>query len=240
VAEDVGLAQDQLLRPFADRAQLLLRPQAAGGRRPQPGGGPVQQARHPDHEELVEVAGEDGQEFDPLQQRKLGVFGQGQDAPVEVEPGQLTVEVARPLFAVHVWRFPGPPRRSAAINAAPIDPPRSPRAAGTIRSSGFRGNTSARQVSSTRATNDGPSRSASPPPTTTSATSSRETAEAMATPRAHTASSISSTATSSPAASALTNTPDVIRLPGARSTSIVSRPLRSRSRARRSMAARPA
>ena len=57
---------------------------------------------------------------------------------------------------------------------------------------------------------------------------------------AATASSMSSMATGSPAASALTNTPEVIRRAGASSTRTVSRPLASSSRARRSMLARPA
>ena len=167
VAEHVGLAEDELVGPLADRTQLLVGVEAAGGSRPEAGGGPVGQARHPDHEELVEVAGEDGEELHPLQQRQLAVRGQGQHPTVEVEPGQLPVQVSTPPFFGGSRRHcrgdtPLPPglaqahlptaatsMRSAAISAAPIDPPRSPSAAGTMRRSGLRGKTSARHACST-------------------------------------------------------------------------------------------
>ena len=58
-----------------------------------PGGHPPHQAGHPDHEELVQVAGEDGQEPDPLQQRDALVLGQLQHPLVEPEPAFLAVEV---------------------------------------------------------------------------------------------------------------------------------------------------
>ena len=71
----------------------------------------------PHHVELVEVAGEDGEELGPLQQRRAGVLGQRQHPGVEVEPGQLPVEepvlgqrrrrTARPLGPVGRR---GPPR----------------------------------------------------------------------------------------------------------------------------------
>jgi hypothetical protein len=51
------------------------------------------QAGDADLEELIEVLAEDRQELDALGQRLLGVLGQRQDALVEVEPGQLAVEV---------------------------------------------------------------------------------------------------------------------------------------------------
>ncbi len=51
------------------------------------------QAGDADLEELVEVAGEDGQELDPLEQRVAFVARLVQDPGVEVEPGQLAVEV---------------------------------------------------------------------------------------------------------------------------------------------------
>ena len=46
-----------------------------------------------DLEELVEVAGEDGQEAHPLQQRVALVLRLEQDARVELEPRQLAVDV---------------------------------------------------------------------------------------------------------------------------------------------------
>src|SRR3546814_15759486 len=53
----------------------------------------------PHLEELVEVLAEDGEELGPLEQRHLGVLGQRQDPGVEVEPGELAVQVARWLGA---------------------------------------------------------------------------------------------------------------------------------------------
>ena len=51
------------------------------------------QAGDADLEELVEVAGEDGQELDPLEQRVALVARLVQDARVELEPRQLAVDV---------------------------------------------------------------------------------------------------------------------------------------------------
>ena len=51
------------------------------------------QTRHADHEELVQVGAEDGQEFDPLQQRGRLVQRLFQDAPVELQPAQFAIEI---------------------------------------------------------------------------------------------------------------------------------------------------
>ena len=51
------------------------------------------QAADADHEELVEVGAEDGQELEPLQQRHLRVLGLLQHAAVELQPAQLAVDV---------------------------------------------------------------------------------------------------------------------------------------------------
>ena len=50
---------------------------------------PALQPGHPDHVELVQVAGEDGEELRPLQQRDPAVLGLGQHPGVELQPGQL-------------------------------------------------------------------------------------------------------------------------------------------------------
>ncbi len=47
-----------------------------------------------DHEELVEVAGEDGEEVGALEDGQLGVLRQLEDAAVERQPAQLAVEEA--------------------------------------------------------------------------------------------------------------------------------------------------
>src|SRR6185503_15566540 len=48
-----------------------------------------------DHEEFVEVAVEDGEELQALEQRPAAIAGLLQDAPVERQPGQLAREHAR-------------------------------------------------------------------------------------------------------------------------------------------------
>ena len=75
-----------------DLLEHLARHQAGGGADGDAGGDAPLEAGHPDHEELVEVAGEDRQELGPLEQRQLGVLGQLEHPLVEGEPGQLAVE----------------------------------------------------------------------------------------------------------------------------------------------------
>ncbi len=53
----------------------------------------VVEAGHADHEELVEVVLVDRREVDALEQRDARVLGELQDPVVEVEPGELAVEV---------------------------------------------------------------------------------------------------------------------------------------------------
>src|SRR5579875_452509 len=55
-------------------------------------------ARDPNHEELVEVGDEDRQELDPLEQWQGLILGQLQHAIVELQPGQLAVEVQRAVI----------------------------------------------------------------------------------------------------------------------------------------------
>ena len=77
-----------------DLLEHLARHQAGGGADRDVGRDPALEAGHADHEELVEVAGEDRREAHPLEQRQGGVLGQLEDALVEAEPGQLAVEEA--------------------------------------------------------------------------------------------------------------------------------------------------
>ncbi len=53
------------------------------------------QAADADHEELVEVGLEDGQELEAFQERHGRVLGLFEDAPVELQPAQLAVDVER-------------------------------------------------------------------------------------------------------------------------------------------------
>ena len=80
------------VRALGDPLQLL------GGRHPGHVGRGVAlgegllERRHPDHEELVEVAGHDAGELQPLEERVRGVAGLLEDAAVELEPGELAVQ----------------------------------------------------------------------------------------------------------------------------------------------------
>src|SRR6185437_7190890 len=71
-----------------DRANL--RGQLALSGRGQAGG--VRQPRHAFHEELVEVRAEDGQELDPLEQRRALVQRLVQHPPVELEPADVAID----------------------------------------------------------------------------------------------------------------------------------------------------
>ena len=60
----------------------------------------VVQPGDPHHVELVEVVLVDRAEPQPLQQRHVGVLGELQDPLVEVEPGELAVEVEGAVLEV--------------------------------------------------------------------------------------------------------------------------------------------
>ena len=75
-----------------DALQHLQRHQAGGCSDGQAGRDPALEAGHADHEELVEVAGEDREVTHPLEQRQAGVLGQLQDALVEPQPRELAIE----------------------------------------------------------------------------------------------------------------------------------------------------
>src|SRR5690606_35118231 len=49
--------------------------------------------RDPHHEELIEVRGEDSEELEALEERHLVGRSFGQDAGVELEPGELAIDV---------------------------------------------------------------------------------------------------------------------------------------------------
>ena len=85
--------RDQVEDPRPGGGQLLVGGPAVGRAGDLAGLDLLAQTGDPDLEELVEVAGEDGQELDPLEQRVALVARLVQDARVEVEPRQLAVEV---------------------------------------------------------------------------------------------------------------------------------------------------
>ena len=111
-----------------DRVDLLAGGEPVGAAGVDPGVELVEQAGDPDHEELVQVGGVDRAEPDPLQQRHLGVLGQLQNPLVEVEPGELAVEIeSRIVDRAIVLRHRWPPRRPQAARASSLLAP--PRAA---------------------------------------------------------------------------------------------------------------
>ena len=81
------------LEPQANGGQLLGRGHAVGGSFERSCQQLVAKSRHPDHEELVEVGREDREEFDPLEQRTLLIECLFQDAQIELQPAELTVDV---------------------------------------------------------------------------------------------------------------------------------------------------
>ena len=78
---------------LGDQPKLLFRGESVGGPLAVPGVHLAAETRHPHLEEFVEVAREDGQELEPLQQRRAGVLRLVQHAAVELQPRQLAVEV---------------------------------------------------------------------------------------------------------------------------------------------------
>ena len=94
LAEEAGVPLHQVAGAGPDLLEHLARHQAGGGADRDVGRDPALEAGHPDHEELVEVVGEDRREAHPLQQRQRGVLGQLEDPLVEAQPGQLAVEEA--------------------------------------------------------------------------------------------------------------------------------------------------
>ncbi len=90
---DRRVVGDELEDALARGGQLLVGGPAVGRAGDLAGLDLLAQAGDPDLEELVEVAGEDGQELDPLEQRVALVARLVQDAGVELEPRQLAVQV---------------------------------------------------------------------------------------------------------------------------------------------------
>ncbi len=97
VQEQVLLPGDEGLDPVAHLEELLTGGAAVRRGGPDAGLHLVLEAGHPHLEELVQVLTEDGEELGPLQQGDGGVGRQRQHPLVEVEPGQLAVQVVRLL-----------------------------------------------------------------------------------------------------------------------------------------------
>lgn len=87
-----GVPGHQLAGAGPDHLQDLARLEAGGGAGGDAGGDTALQSGHPDHEELVQVAGEDREEVRALQHGGVRVLGEFQDTFVEREPAALPVE----------------------------------------------------------------------------------------------------------------------------------------------------
>jgi hypothetical protein len=84
--------QHELVRHVGGAFQHFTGLPSAGRPYRKTGGHPPGQPGHPDHEELVQVGREDGEEPYPFQERHLRIRGQLQHSLVEPEPALLTVE----------------------------------------------------------------------------------------------------------------------------------------------------
>ena len=91
---DPGLHVEQLVRDIGELVDHLARLQPGGAAHGDAGRDAALEPGHPDHEELVEVAREDREITDALEQRDVGVGRQLQDPLVELQPRDLAVEEA--------------------------------------------------------------------------------------------------------------------------------------------------
>ena len=91
--ERLGVAGDHRQQARPDGVECLRRAHAVGRRARPARLDLLLQAGDADLEELVEVAGEDGQEANALEQRVALVDSLEQDAVIELEPRQLAVDV---------------------------------------------------------------------------------------------------------------------------------------------------
>lgn len=93
LGELVRMARVHLPELAGEPVHHLGRREAVGPARVHPGLDLPMHARHSHHEELVEVRGVDRQELQPLEQGHGAVFAELEHPVVEVEPGELAVDV---------------------------------------------------------------------------------------------------------------------------------------------------
>ena len=84
----------QAVRLLADGTQLLAGAQAAGRGDGDAGVDTALEAGDADHEEFIEVGGEDRGEIAAFQQRLVFVLGEFEDSLVELQPAEFSVEIA--------------------------------------------------------------------------------------------------------------------------------------------------
>ena len=93
--QQLVLRVDELVGARADRGELLVRRQPVGRQLVDLARELLLEAGDAHHEELVEVRGDDREELEPLESGTRRVVCLGEDARVELEPGELAVQVER-------------------------------------------------------------------------------------------------------------------------------------------------
>lgn len=93
LAQDMASSFEERGNARPDRLELLGRRQRIGRILRRPRCDFASQSRDAHHVELVEVGTEDGQKLEALQQRHPFVERFFKDTRVEIEPGQLSIEV---------------------------------------------------------------------------------------------------------------------------------------------------
>ena len=113
VAKGVRMLALELMGALPDVLEDFSRSEPAGRPNCYPGGDPPLESGDPHHEELVEIACEDGEEFRPLEARKLLVLRELEYPLVECQPGKFTVEesVCGQALSLHLTMLPQPGER---------------------------------------------------------------------------------------------------------------------------------
>ncbi len=99
LAQAARLLRDEREQPRADLSQLIDLPHAVGRELFRHDGRRLLQPRDADHEELVEILGEDGEELQAFEQRLRRVERLFEHAPVELDLAELAVEELHGLGA---------------------------------------------------------------------------------------------------------------------------------------------
>src|ERR1043166_498877 len=102
------LLSDKFMDTIRDCGQGLCGSQTAGTDVPIALANPALEAGHSHHEEFVEIGAKNGQKLNPLQQRNACVLRLLQNPAVELQPRQITIDIAL-LF--HIFGPGGDPRQ---------------------------------------------------------------------------------------------------------------------------------